>query len=354
MNWRSYLRLLFGVWIALSFSGTSSSANDFSHNDACTASGAWHQNNASGHMDFLICDGANWKSALQFNSAGNNIRLDNDPAIGNAGCLRYNGTSGRLEFAHDCSNFSALGEPIWSTGAADDIHYTSGTPQVGIGTASPTYTLDVNGVIRVTDHIVVNSTAGAATPNFFDLDDLASVSLSAPSNGEVLEFDGSNWVNSSSGGGSGLWTEGTGGDIYYNSGSPQVGIGKSDPTVALDVVGDINYTGVVTDVSDIRLKYDIQPLQSPLQKITSLNGFAFKMKGDENQSVEYGVSAQDVQVVFPELVHQVDDNGTLGVSYNGLIAPMIEAMKEQQAEIDSLKAEIEALKRNIASTPEEL
>ena len=51
-----------------------------------------------------------------------------------------------------------------------------------------------------------------------------------------------------------------------------------------------------------------------------------------------------MQSVFPELVHEVDADGTLGVSYDGLIAPMIEAMKEQQAQIEALQAEIEILK----------
>ena len=41
------------------------------------------------------------------------------------------------------------------------------------------------------------------------------------------------------------------------------GIGDTNPSVALDVVGDINFTGQIVDVSDIRMKYDIQPLGQP-------------------------------------------------------------------------------------------
>jgi hypothetical protein len=122
------------------------------------------------------------------------------------------------------------------------------------------------------------------------------------------------------------------------------GIGDTTPDVALDVVGDINYTGQIVDVSDIRLKENVRPIGSPLKKLTSLNGFAFEMKDDPKHVTEYGVSAQDVREVFPELVHEVDDNGTLGVNYSGLIAPMLEAIKEQQAQIDALQAEIELLR----------
>jgi hypothetical protein len=52
---------------------------------------------------------------------------------------------------------------------------------------------------------------------------------------------------------------------------------------------------------------------------------------------EFGLIAQDVQEIFPELV-QESSGGTLSLNYTGLIAPMIEATKEQQAQIAELKA----------------
>ena len=191
------------------------------------------------------------------------------------------------------------------------------------------------------------------------LNDLTDVNEPSPQDGECLK-----WVNASGewqagtcGGGSGT-PDGNDGTIQYNNGgnfggddnlfwddaNGRLGINDNTPDVALDVVGDINFTGQLVDVSDIRLKENVRPLQSPLKKLISLNGIAFEMKGDPKHAVEYGVSAQDVPAVFPELVHEVDPNGTLGVAYNGLIAPMIEAMKEQQAQIEALRAELDALK----------
>ena len=59
-----------------------------------------------------------------------------------------------------------------------------------------------------------------------------------------------------------------------------------------------------------------------------------------NESIEkIGLLAQEVQKVFPELVKQSgDEQGTLSVNYQGMIAVLINAIKEQQKQIDELKA----------------
>lgn len=120
--------------------------------------------------------------------------------------------------------------------------------------------------------------------------------------------------------------------------SGYVGILNNNPTVALDVTGDIEYTGTIADVSDRRLKKDIQNLMTgQLDKVLRLQGVSFKMIEDAAGRTELGLIAQDVQEIFPELV-QESSGGTLSLNYTGLIAPMIEAMKEQQAQIEDLKA----------------
>ncbi|MCB1466070.1 MAG: tail fiber domain-containing protein [Rhizobiaceae bacterium] len=128
-----------------------------------------------------------------------------------------------------------------------------------------------------------------------------------------------------------------------DSGTAKVGINNTTPTAALDVIGDIHYTGVLVDVSDIRMKANIAPLHNALEKLSSLHGFSFTMKDNPSGQIEYGVSAQDVQKAFPDLVYKVDSDGTLGVSYSGLIAPLIEASKELDAENKRLRDKVEAL-----------
>ena len=129
----------------------------------------------------------------------------------------------------------------------------------------------------------------------------------------------------------------------------KVGIGITDPNVALDVEGDIEYTGSIADVSDGRLKTKIEAL--PTTSATSvgqLEPVSFEMKDREGVR-ELGFIAQDVEQVFPELV-QESDAGVKSLNYVGLIAPMVKAIQQLQDENAALRARIETLEGS-ASAP---
>ena len=143
----------------------------------------------------------------------------------------------------------------------------------------------------------------------------------------------------------------------------RVGIGDLAPAVTLDVVGSINYTGTITDVSDRRLKENVLDLSDSLNKVCQLNAKSYTLIADrdnEEEEVELGFIAQEVQTVFPEVVkniqkYVVDENGEnteeeinyLGVSYIQLVAPMVEAIKELKTEVDILKAKVTALEAGV-------
>ncbi len=133
-----------------------------------------------------------------------------------------------------------------------------------------------------------------------------------------------------------------------------IGIANPAPNVELDVTGDIEYTGTITDVSDRRLKDNIEPLNKHgalLDRIDQIETVSFTMKNDKNKRTEYGVIAQQLEDIFPDLVHTAQDEaGTKSVNYVGLIAPMIEATKELKARNVELRSEIEAMKENQAQT----
>ena len=139
-----------------------------------------------------------------------------------------------------------------------------------------------------------------------------------------------------------------GNTLYGYLNDDRIGIGALPSTgIELDVTGDIEYTGTLTDVSDRRLKTDIEQLSTEdiIAKLSQINTYSFRMADEENGRTEYGVMAQDLERLFPELVHTAQDEmGTKSVNYVGLIAPMIEATKALKSENDDLKAKLAELR----------
>lgn len=128
------------------------------------------------------------------------------------------------------------------------------------------------------------------------------------------------------------------------SSTGNIGIGTINPTSKLHVTGDVLVSGVVTSTdynstSDINLKENIKIIESPIEKILKIDGVSFNWKSNGNPSM--GVIAQNVEEVFPELVN---GNDPKTVNYNGLVGVLIEALKDQQKQINELKVEIQNLK----------
>jgi hypothetical protein len=98
-------------------------------------------------------------------------------------------------------------------------------------------------------------------------------------------------------------------------------------------------TGLLTSTdynssSDMTLKQDITPIQNPLDIISQLTGFGFTWKDSKQKA--YGLSAQEVEKVIPEIVKDRPD-GTKGINYMNLTAFLIEAIKDLKQEITELK-----------------
>ncbi|NEP35885.1 tail fiber domain-containing protein [Moorena sp. SIO3B2] len=96
--------------------------------------------------------------------------------------------------------------------------------------------------------------------------------------------------------------------------------------------------------SDLRLKKDIANLEQSLEKLIKLRGVHYRWKdSSRDQSLQIGLIAQEVETVFPELV-EVGPDGMKSLNYEGLISPLIEAIKEQQVQITQLRTELQVLK----------
>jgi len=101
--------------------------------------------------------------------------------------------------------------------------------------------------------------------------------------------------------------------------------------------GTLTMSGNVTAYSDARLKTNVETV-SGLDKVTQMRGVTFEKDGQQGT----GVIAQEMLEVAPELVHEEHDY--YSVNYSGLSGYFIEAIKEQQKQIEELKAEIKKLK----------
>ena len=135
----------------------------------------------------------------------------------------------------------------------------------------------------------------------------------------------------------------TGGNIIIpDSGN----IGSTSDTDAITIANsgnvtfgqDVTVNGDVVISSDARLKSNIVSLGSTLSKLLLIDGKSYEMKGKQ----KIGVLAQEIQEVFPELVTE-DGNEMLAVNYQGLVPVLINALKDQQNEIDELKDMVQAL-----------
>jgi|GEM_PF-1282160 len=128
-----------------------------------------------------------------------------------------------------------------------------------------------------------------------------------------------------------LITQGTPRLTVSNGGN--VGIGITTPSQALHVNGNILATGTITP-SDIRFKKSITSIVNPLAKLLQLKGVSYLMNMTAypewkfDSSLQYGLIAQEVEKVFPEIVKQINDEGYKGVDYVKLVPVMLEAIKE--------------------------
>jgi hypothetical protein len=136
----------------------------------------------------------------------------------------------------------------------------------------------------------------------------------------------------------------TSSDVRFNS----LGVGMAASTTAgrIDASGDI----VAFSTSDKNFKENITPIENPIQKIRMISGNTYDWKADMKEfhgfeGNDVGVIAQEIEAVLPQLV-TTRETGYKAVKYDKLVALLIEGIKAQQNQIDSLTIEIENLKKN--------
>ena len=111
--------------------------------------------------------------------------------------------------------------------------------------------------------------------------------------------------------------------------------------MTLNPNGNMTIAGTLTQNSDASLKENVKEIDNALSKVKQLQGVEFNKIG--NNKKEIGVIAQDVEKVLPELV--LEEDGVKSVAYGNITAVLIEAIKEQQEQIEQLKKQIQLLNK---------
>jgi hypothetical protein len=130
--------------------------------------------------------------------------------------------------------------------------------------------------------------------------------------------------------------------LYYNLGNSCMGVNTSTTSASygMYVGGAIYATGDIVAYSDVRKKTDIITIDSAISKVKEMRGVFYTRIDDEEKVRQVGVIAQEMNEVLPEAVTYASDIDEYGVKYGNIVGVLIEAIKEQQKEIDELKAKL--------------
>ena len=148
-----------------------------------------------------------------------------------------------------------------------------------------------------------------------------------------------------------------GGNLDLNSNNVS-GSGNINTTGGITITGNLTATeitgstlttsGAITaggDVtaffsSDERLKDNVTPIEGALEKVNQIGGYGFDWNSNsEHSGHDVGVIAQEIEKVLPEVV-TTRDNGYKAVRYEKIVALLIQAVKEQQSQIEELKSKL--------------
>tara|TARA_Y100000592_G_scaffold91054_1_gene150529 strand:- start:518 stop:4141 length:3624 start_codon:yes stop_codon:yes gene_type:complete len=211
--------------------------------------------------------------------------------------------------------------------------------------------LDGHGIVSGSSQIsglgFVTASDATKHPNWIASNLVAGTNVTISSGSDTLTIN-----SSGGGGGGGVGTLQQVTDSGSNT-TNDIGVGAgtdstSKTTGALVVSGGMGVLNTINaggDViafasSDERLKDNIKPIENPLEVISQISGNTFDWNS-EKQNIyngkDYGVIAQEIQKVMPELV-DTRDNGYLAVKYDKIVPLLIESIKELKKEIEELKS----------------
>lgn len=234
---------------------------------------------------------------------------------------------------------------IWNGGLTIGQYADNATPQ----TSSAGLTVKGNSILNTVScsSVTAHGTISGSDELFFSSSEYIAQGTSADDVYKALVYNTSTGkiFHTGSYGGGGGGTVTTADDDWhinasYLTSSVKVGIKREPQSYEFEVQGTMAATADVIAYmsSDKRLKDNIKPIENPIDKIKQIGGYSFDWndKQDIYKGSDFGVIAQEIEKVLPSLVQDRED-GYKGVKYDKIVSLLIEAIKDQQKQIDELK-----------------
>jgi hypothetical protein len=317
-------------------------------------------------MIFSVNDGGSQINAIYIDSSNNGmVKLQND--------LQYltfgSGDDGRIYSYEDnfyIANFTAGKDTIFQNLNSDSSAYVTnlfidGSAQrIGIGTTSPSFKLKVN--VADSSYTNLNTIAGFQSKRGADSETEVGIAINSSGDG-LLGSISSNLSWSASTASKGNTGRSTSEILLNNLGNDEstftfrgqtynstsfVNYMKLDSSQSLQVLGDV--VAYSTSVSDKRLKDNIKTIDNALDKVMALRGVEFDWNATSRSGQhDIGLVAQEVEKIIPEVVREneleigefTDNEKTFKtIDYDKMVGVLIEAIKEQQQQINELKEKL--------------
>jgi hypothetical protein len=311
----------------------------------CLTGTTAYDNIQIGEWDYLNAGGIKGESGFGFKNSGPGtiqVKITQEDDWGNlvAGEVQPSGSGGAIIF-NDNTSFGADDEfrfeDTYLGGGNYQTTFQVGGVQPILGTARISMS-DYTGLLELATigYTAQGDYLGDSLGTYISVDDITEV-LRIQAEGKVMIGD-DDWI----GYGNGTHIE-INDDTQQISMSATLGVGVKE--LSSGVTGNVGAleNGRLTLIpSDYRLKKDIKPIESALDKVLGMTGVNFEWKSKEEGNDHFaggtgkriGLIAQDVEKVVPEVL--VQDGEYYGINYSPLVSLLVEAVKERQKQIDNL------------------
>ena len=284
----------------------------------------------------------NIASIIQNNTAASGsttLYLQNDHATADALLAKGAVTVGVDGTGHDVKFFGdTTGKSMLWDQSADTLLVTGALTVVGDMTVSGTTTTVLSETLQVEDKNIELGTAG--TPSDTTADG-GGITLKGATDKTI------SWTNATD-----TWN--------FNQGIKITAATAEALTVGADTAGiDVKFfgtttgkytlwdtsadelivSGTLTETSSREMKTNIEPIENILPAVLQMQGVKFDWK-DDGQKDNYGFIAEEVDEILPNLVSHDSEGKAQGIQYSKMTAVLLEAIKEQQIQIDELKSKI--------------